>query len=30
VRAPFDAQALVTAIEKRLAFANGTARPRTR
>jgi uncharacterized protein YecE (DUF72 family) len=30
VRAPFDAQALVTAVEKRLASANGTARPRTR
>jgi uncharacterized protein YecE (DUF72 family) len=30
VRAPFDAQALVAAVEKRLAFANGTTRARTR
>jgi uncharacterized protein YecE (DUF72 family) len=30
VRAPFDAQALVAAVEKRLASAKGTARPRTR
>jgi len=30
VRAPFDAQALVAAVAKRLASANGTARPRTR
>jgi uncharacterized protein YecE (DUF72 family) len=30
VRAPFDAQALVAAVDKRLASALGTARPRTR
>jgi uncharacterized protein YecE (DUF72 family) len=30
VRAPFDAQALVAAVGKRLASANGTARSRTR
>lgn len=30
VRAPFDAQALVAAVGKRLASANGTARRRTR
>ena len=30
VRAPFDAQALVTAVAKRLASAGGTGRPRAR
>jgi uncharacterized protein YecE (DUF72 family) len=30
VRAPFDAQALVAAVDKRLASAGGTARLRTR
>ncbi|HWE76670.1 MAG TPA: DUF72 domain-containing protein [Stellaceae bacterium] len=30
VRAPFDAQALITAVDKRLASADGTARLRTR